>query len=806
MSLKVCIPQMLERGEVTPEQAAQMEELYDSLEREYARQMGAAAAAAKASEETLTRLEAEALTRKRQALLQISAQQQALENIKSFDGPVGTAALAMIDQDSRAQYSNVEGRRKAVVGRAHAMMEGVLAKHRRTLIGRVRDPAGLTDIVRELFGADTGNLAAKELADAWRQTAEMLRTRFNAAGGAIGKLEGWGMPQSHDSFKVRRAGFQSWYDFILPRLDPERMIDDITGRPFTAEGLREALTHVYETIRTEGWADRAPGTVGGKKLANKRADERFLVFKDADSWLSYQESFGSATPFDSMMGHISGMSRDIAMMEILGPSPKATVRWLQDVIQKDAALGAGDNIDAASSSVRQLQAMFDTVSGAAQTPVSQKMARRFSGIRSVLTSAMLGSAAISATTDTAFQAVTRRFNGLPVAGAITGYLKLLRPTMTADQKVAIRLGLIAEEASKMAASQNRYIGESVGPELASRLADGILRASGLSAWTQAGRWAFGMEFLGHIADQSGKNMDALDPAFRRALQRYGISPEDWDVIRTTEQYKHGGASFLRPEDVADQRLGDRLLEMVLTETDFAVPSATVRARSVMNVERPGTWMGEIARSALLFKSFGVSMLLTHGRRTMEQQGFSRLQYAAGLAITTTLMGALALQLKEIAKGRDPRPMNDQKFWGAALLQGGGFGIFGDFITSTENRFGGGLSGTMAGPVVGAVGDAITLTAGNAWETYQGKDMRLGRDMVKFAKRYTPGGSLWYARLAFERTMLDQMQAMVDPEYYEAFSRVEKYARETGQEYWWRPGEVGPDRAPDMETALEEMPD
>jgi hypothetical protein len=41
-----------------------------------------------------------------------------------------------------------------------------------------------------------------------------------------------------------------------------------------------------------------------------------------------------------MMGHIDGMSRDIALMEILGPNPAATVRWLKDMVIKTAELDA----------------------------------------------------------------------------------------------------------------------------------------------------------------------------------------------------------------------------------------------------------------------------------------------------------------------------------------------------------------------------------------------------------------------------------------------------------------------------------
>lgn len=802
MSLKVCLPGMVERGEISQEQADYMAEVYDQIEAKYRGKGSDASVAANATRDTVAALEAEAFQKKRQTILQMAAQRTALSNMQSFKGDIGKAAMAIFDHDDKASYSNVEARRRAIQGRAHAMMEGILSNFRRKVTGQIRKPALLRDVVREAFGEDTGSLSAKELARAWADTAEMLRQRFNQAGGAIGKLDNWGFPQHHNAIAVRKAGLEAWRDFITPRLAPEKMMDG-AGQPLTPQALQATLQHVYDTIHTEGWFDRIPGTGGAKKLANRRADSRFLVFKDADSWLQYQEAFGTATPFDAMMGHISGMSRDIAMMEILGPNPNATVRWLKDTITKDAQTGDGSKLTAANSAIERVQSMYDTISGTANTPINPRVAAWGQAVRSFLTSALLGGASISATTDVGFQAVTRRFNGLPVAGAITGYLKLLRPHMSKDQKLAVRLGLIAEEAAKMAGSQNRYLGESLAPGIASRLAEGVLRLSGLSPWTQAGRWAFGMETLGFLADNADKHFSQLNPRFQGLLTRYGIGSDEWAKIRQTPLYTERGATFLRPADVADSTLGDKLLEMISTEVDYAVPTATVRARSMMNIGRPGTIAGETARSALMFKSFPISMLMTHGARGMSQSPYNALKYAGGLFITTTALGAFALQMKELAKGKDPRPMGDPKFWGAAILQGGGLGIFGDFIGSTENRYGGGLAQTVAGPVVGFASDVTALP----WELAKDEDERhLGRKVTDLAQRYTPGSSLWYARLAFERTIIDQMQAMLDEDYYDSWDRMESRAERTGQGLWWEPGQTSPTRAPDTEHLMEAMPE
>jgi hypothetical protein len=146
----------------------------------------------------------------------------------------------------------------------------------------------LHNVIREAFGEDTGDLAAKQLAQAWMQTAEGLRTRFNAAGGGIGKLERWGMPQTHDMLAVRAVGFDEWRNYIAPLLDRERMLDSVTGMKMTPQGLEMALRGVYETVRSDGWAKRKPG--GNAALASSP-----IVTRTAGSSSSRTPTAGSPT-------------------------------------------------------------------------------------------------------------------------------------------------------------------------------------------------------------------------------------------------------------------------------------------------------------------------------------------------------------------------------------------------------------------------------------------------------------------------------------------------------------------------------
>ena len=68
----------------------------------------------------------------------------------------------------------------------------------------------------------------------------------------------------------------------------------------------------------------------------------------------------------------------------------------------------------------------------------------------------------------------------------------------------------------------------------------------------------------------------------------------------------------------------------------------------------GTGMGEIMKSMLQFKSFPAAFLMRHGSRAMAQDGLKgKAAYGVSLFAMTTLLGALAVQLKELANGNDP---------------------------------------------------------------------------------------------------------------------------------------------------------
>jgi hypothetical protein len=832
MSLRECIINAAKEGPqnggITQEQAKVAGDLFEGYVQQLSEVMGKTEAEVEAGIRTYKALQTEAARKKYQTVLQVGIWKDLEKNMLTYrnyrgESDIAAAAEAIFARDDSANFRNIEYRQTAVEKMIFSKMSEVLGTFRRNIIGGTRAKATQRDMIREGFGEDSGNQAAKELYQSWAAAAEYGRLRFNRAGGAIAKNDGWGFPQQHDTVLVRKATAQEWVDFVLPKLNINKMIDETTGQPFLPGQLNDELFKIYEKISTDGMAELIPGNRGqGTKLANRRTDHRFLVFKDADSWMSYQERFGNPDIFDVMMTHVKSMSRDIAFLETLGPNPTSTINYIKQWLDKEASKAPGEQGDKLRTKVAKSKAKIDQyysyLSGATNGAIDSRIGYTFAGTRSLLQSAQLGSASIAAITDVNFQRMTREFNGLPVVDTLTDYLKefALIPS-TERGKLAIRLGLIADGYSAIAAGQARFVGEVTGPEIARRIGDATMKLSLLSPMTNAGRFAFGMEFLGHLADQAGKSFDELDPKFRAAMERYGIGANSWEIIRTTKPYEHEGATFLRPDDIearsdispgVRQELATRLLEMVHTETNFAVPSASLRGRvALIGENKPGTLGGEILRSFAMYKNFSVTLMDTHLKRGMKlRHGKGRAAFYADLFISTTIMGALALQLKEISKGRDPRPMNTPEFWGAALLQGGGLGIFGDFLASPQNRMDNGIAETIAGPVFGLGADVHSFAWTNIQRALKGEDTKIAADFVGLAARYTPGSSLWYLRLAMDRLVIEQLQRANDPDASARFRRkIRKYRKDYNQEYWWAPGQTAPDRAPDIGNMVAPAP-
>jgi hypothetical protein len=822
-SMADCIQRGVSFDRVDPARAADALANYNALLARYSIDMSPGQAAARAAKDIKEATKKGKTQRYHKVLNQLQAMRRIRNLIETSPNP----AIALRNLLEFSDGSGFKG--ESVASLTAAYETSILAGLRDTLkavglniIGSTRNPVLMDKLVRELHGEATGDAAAAAFAKAVRGQQQHLRRAFNAHGGDIGNLSDYGVPHAHDAILLRSKGFDAWAAHIETRLAWDRIPDFTTGQMFAAApgqmppraDIVRFLQDVYDGITTKGWDDRDPSmAMGGKALYNQRADHRVLHFKSGTSWLEYNAEFGTADPFTAMMNGLNGLARDVAMMRVLGPSPRAGLNFAAQVARKRAADLRDPKLQ---DKVRyweiRTKTMLSHIDGTANRPESIAAARFFGGIRAVLVSNNLGSAVVSSVTDVATMSMAAHMMGMNPANLLGKSVKLMFSHAT--RETAARMGYVAETIADTGGGSARYFGQMFGSGIPDRLAGFTLRATGLTFVTDMRKIAFQMEFAGFMAENAARDFAAIDAPLRRMFESRGITAVDWDALRNpaTRFVAPNGADFIAPmywleaqtamPRAEAEGLAMRVQMLTHEQLEFAIPTANIEGREFMvRGNAPGSAAGEILRSSGSYKSFAMSLLLNQYRRLINLPTvMDKVNYAAMISGLLILTGAVALQLKSLTKGNDPLPMTTMKFWWAAAFQGGGLGIFGDFFASETNRMGGGIPATIAGPVAGFIGDVVGPVASNVNALVQGRDTAVGSDAVNFLRRNTPFlSSAWYARTAYSRVVIDYLSGFVDPKADVKRRRaLQKQYRDFGtQPFIGQRGSGSPTRAPDF---------
>lgn len=707
-------------------------------------------------------------------------------------------------------------------------------------LGVFTDADLVQKIVRERFGDSTGDPLAKQISDKMGEVFENMRERFNRSGGDIGKLDDWGLPQTHSLEKIVLAGKQAWVQRAEGLIDTSKYVHE-DGSFYSQQEIRELLEYSYDTLSSNGANKTEIGRQsfgGNSKVTSRHSESRVLHFKDAESWMEYQSEFGGMPFVDLVEAHINGLSKDIALVENLGSSPRNSMRILMDAAeQKDWQKGL--DADTTAKSRKRAQTMFDEFTGQ-NTPQSEVLANLGLAYRSMNVGAMLGGTTISSATDQAMIAKTASVHGIAFRKTFGELLTQLNPKNKEDRELAHSLGLATEE---MLGSIARWSDDGLTSvhgksqklaRVSSGIASQVMRVSGLNALTAASKVGFSkmlMEKYGRLSrSKAWADLDATD---RELMEKTGLSERAWEVMRLADpvvdrkgnQLMSARSIYQIPDDKLKafgdpQKVRDEVASQfqahLLDEQGMAVVEAGLRERTWMSPgTRKGTGMGEIMKSMLQFKSFSASFLMRHGSRTMAQQGIKgKAAYAIPLVAMTTVLGGLVVQLKEIANGNDPAEMWDGEKWytlGAdsdflkrSFVAGGGLPVLGDILVAGTDTSGRDAGDFISGPFGSDFKTILSLTVGNATQAANGIETNAGNEAFRFLKGKIPAQNLWYTKAATNRMIFDEMQDIIAPGYREKLLR--KAEREHDRTRWLGDFEWGSGfdevRTPDFERVIE----
>ncbi|RVR06637.1 hypothetical protein [Klebsiella pneumoniae] len=758
----------------------------------------------------------EAALKRRRVALTIAARQRLDAFIKTYQGKDGKLEALnrtiAFHADGKSNFLSVESRGKATRDYALSQIQEAFEAVDPRFFHLFEDEASVRDLVYEMRGQDTGNVRAKKGAKAWAGVTELLRQRFNDAGGDIGYLENWGIPQHHSMEKVGRVSQDKWISDVIGKLDRKYYIKD-DGQLMSDAELKTFLGEAYNTIATGG-LNKLSDT--GMRISGARSNRgnasRQIHFKDADSYLEYQREYGDRSLWEVMVGHLEGISKDIALVETYGPNPDHVFRSILDEVTAEQATANPERTGRIKRLANSTENLYNFIAGKTQPIANPHIARWSDNIRNWMVASRLGSALLASFSDLGTMYMSAKVANIPMNRLFMNQLEAMNPANRTELARARRAGLAMES---LLGSVNRWAMDNMGPSVSRWAATAVMRASGLTAWTDAHKRAYGVTMMGSLGEVVSRAPDlrSLDDSDFRILKSKGITEQNFSVWKLAQQedWGNGNTTMLTPEsimripDAAVMHLGPpervrfeamrRLLAAVSEEVDMAVitPGAREQLFTGGGLQR-GTWKGELTRSVFLFKSFPISVVLRHWTRAMGMPSAGgRAAYIAAFLASTTMLGALSQQLNDMASGRNPREMAGKdagKFWLGALLKGGGLGLYGDFLLSDHTRYGGGALASMLGPVAGLVDDVVKLAQGIPLNAVEGKPEQTGGDLVKLGKGLIPGANLWYAKAALDHMIFNQLQEYFSPGYLRKVEQRSK--KQFNQTYWWRPQDVTPE--------------
>lgn len=662
--------------------------------------------------------------------------------------------------------------------------------------------ARLTDTA---FGRDTGNAMAREAAKILHKYQESARVKLNDAGAWIGKLPGWIVRQTHDAYRIRKAGAEQWKADILPLLDENKLAE--------IEDVDEYLTRLYANLasgdhmRYDQIADpKAPAFKGPGNLGKRLSAERSIIFKNADAWFDYNQKYGTGGVLESAVKGIEHSARKIAVLRRFGTNPEYAFQADLDFLALRAR-DAGNFKEHDRLRGSGLRNRFNNLIGKNNIPGTPSLARWGAIGRAAVNMTSLGGVVLSAITDIPIRASVLRHNGI---GLLESWSRAFEGFVKSPQKKEIGEligvgmdGLRGQIMSRFSATDNL-------PGTVAKIQDRFFRLGLITQWTDAMKSGVGFILARGLANKKRLAYGALDPMLRRTIGRYGIDETRWNMIRQAETRAADGEHFLTPDGVAalddvifEPLIADRLGEFaakVSKQADGAERIAAYRSR-LLAEERddletrlrnyyvdqvnealtipginersillrgfaPGTPEGEAIRFIMQFKSFPTAFTTKHlGREFLRNAdadhalGLGTLAKVDGagiakLIVGLTVMGYLAKSAKDIAAGRTPADPDKLSTWVAAFAQGGGLGLYGDFLLADYNRFGKGAFESLAGPGVSKASDLLRIISGI------GGDQNMGPQAWRAAKGYLP--NLFYTKLALDYLVLHQIQEMVSP--------------------------------------------
>lgn len=688
--------------------------------------------------------------------------------------------------------------------------------------------------VQELYNKGSGgDPNITKLAEEWQKLNDFMVEDFISVGGNIEINKNWRMPQTHDATRLVSKGREAWINEIKNKLDWEEMTDEF-GNTIPDSKREQVLSDVYDTIATGGVSKQIDPEVtdkgvegikqGGRAaLRNKYNEERFLIFKDAESQIAYNDAFGRGTIADSIFGHIDNVSMETGLMDALGPKPDTTLAILKQMSTVRGAVAKDQTF---------IDKLYREVNKDARAVADTTVASTFSLFRGIGILGNVGSIMISALADIPNSAVAAgKFgfdNKFGVANRLFKQPIKVVNTMTKqtfDREQMVRINGNVEYALYQNQRFNRF-GDltehsdiyDINPnqskfrtrfENTVNFADAKVR--GLSNWlykrslltdfTEAGKNIAIREAMDIMTINKTKNWEDIPSKQREALMVSGFNKEDMKLLRNVETENINGVESITIDSILNSNLPRADKMKIHTKLNAfgekyakeSIPEAGSYIRAKTSAQgNAGDWGAELVQTFMQFKRFPVTYLhnqilgdIRAGKTKADAIGNLAIRGFYGMSF-----GMAAVQLSEISNNRTPKEVS-WELVADGFFKSGGAGILGDVLFTDYSKHGRDLLDYAAGPS----GSMIVNLArgkgklGNTLKEMLGFEIEKGAqtfdldagDAIDLLDEFADNFNLFYTKAVVDITIDKLLRENFDDDYREKKRRQDSKLKESNQD-------------------------
>lgn len=381
------------------------------------------------------------------------------------------------------------------------------------------------------------------------------------------------------------------------------------------EAVNKSLSNTYDNI-VNGYSEVFTRSgVKNDLEAIKKRQRMFFVWKDTESWLKYNEVYGTGNYYSALRSYIRSSANKVGAAQMFGDDASNMFMNLMDTQVKNNPKTAGWN--------KRTENHFKYITGIDHAAVNPTLAAFGSNLRALTGMARLGSIGILSIGDVVKGAAHVSKFGFGFWGPLLNNIANIfnNPAFASEERERIARMFKLNLDSHLG-YLGKYVDATTIGNATSKFTNAFYKVTLMDALDKGNKISVMHMMAKGLADVSHKVFDSLGSDLKNQLSKYNISKEEWNLLRTKNQdglFTTENVAALTDADLKKLQVGENknvplyeikndLMRKVYTLFDVAnatavgLPDVYIKSFLFGGTDA-GTWGGEALRALAQFKAF-----------------------------------------------------------------------------------------------------------------------------------------------------------------------------------------------------------